>query len=169
MDHRMLVRGWRVAVVGLVAVTLLISWPMSPGASAGVRTPSATAVGNTYGGLTSQGMPVFVEMTATRRQVVRMVAAIGLDCTSGSSITVPDKYVRIPVTKAGRLRIAYGPVTFRNDDGTTTDFSARITGALNDGRTVLSGSWRVTLVDHDAAGTVTDTCDSGPRGWKAKQ
>ena len=169
MDHRIVHRGWRVALVGLVAVALLISWPLSPGASAGVRSSSATAVGNTYGGVTSQGMPVFVEMTATRRQVVRMVAAMALDCTSGGSATVPDKYVRIPVSKAGKLRIAYGPVTIRNDDGTTTDFSARVTGALNFSRTLLSGSWRVTLVDHDAAGTVTDTCDSGPRSWRAKQ
>ena len=169
MDYRMLLRGWRVAVVGVVAVTLLISWPLSPGASAGVRTPSATAVGNTYGGLTSKAMPVFVDMTSTRRQVVRAVAAMVLTCTSGSSATIPDKYTKLPVTRAGKFRASFGPVTQRNDDGTTTDFSGRITGALNDSKTRITGVWRFVFVEHDVAGAVTDTCDSGLQTWRAKQ
>jgi hypothetical protein len=160
MDYRMLLRGWRVAVVGLVTVTLLISWPLSPGATAGVRTPSATAVGNTYGGLSAQGQPLFVDMNSTRRRVVRTVMTLELTCTSDTDMSV---------TRAGKFRLSFGPFTERNDDGTTTDFQGRIAGQLNDAKTRVSGVWRVVLTDHDGAGAVTDTCDSGLVAWRAKQ
>ena len=169
MDHRMLVRGWRVAVVGLVAVTLLISWPMSPGASAGVRTPSATAIGNTYGGLSAQQQPLIVDMTSTRRKVVRTVMNLEMTCTSGASFWFTDSYNDLPVSRRGTFRTSFGPVTERNDDGTTSDFQGRIAGSLNDTRTRLNGVWRIVITDHDATGALTDTCDSGLVSWKAKQ
>lgn len=168
MDYRMVRRGWRVAVVGIVAVTLLISWPMSPGASAGVRTPSATAVGNTYGGLSSQGQAVIVDLTSTRRKVVRTVMTLELTCTSGDGFWFTDFYTDVPVSRSGRFRTSFGPTTERNDDGTTSDLQGRITGQLNDAKTRISGSWRVVVTDHDTTGAVTRTCDSGVRGWKAK-
>jgi hypothetical protein len=169
MDYRMLLRGWRVAVVGVVAVALLVSWPMSPGASAGVRTPSATAVGNTFGGLSAQGQPLFLDMTATRRKVVRTVMTLELTCTSGASGTFVDRYFDLPVTRSGKFRASFGPVTERNDDGTTSDYQGRIAGALNDAKTRVAGVWRIVITDHDTAGAVVDTCDSGLRSWKAKQ
>jgi len=172
MTYRMNVKGWQVTVVGAVAGALLIGSPMIPIASASpasVVTPSATAVGNTYGGVTSQGMPVFVDMTATRRQVVREVAAVVINCTSGASFTVPDRFTKLAVTRAGRFRVAYGPFTQRNDDGTTTDFQGRMTGLLNFSKTRITGTWRMIATDHDAAGAVTDTCDSGLLTWSAKQ
>jgi hypothetical protein len=169
MDYRMLLRGWRVAVVGLVTVTLLISWPLSPGATAGVRTPSATAVGNTYGGLSAQGQPLFVDMNSTRRRVVRTVMTLELTCTSGTEFWFVDRYTDMSVTRAGKFRLSFGPFTERNDDGTTTDFQGRIAGQLNDAKTRVSGVWRVVLTDHDGAGAVTDTCDSGLVAWRAKQ
>lgn len=169
MTHRMLLRQGRAALVGAVAVAMVVNWPLGTGASAEVRTPSATSVGNTYGGLTSEGMPVIVDMTSTRRQVLRAVAAMVLTCTSGDTATVPDVYTKLPVTSAGKFRTAFGPITQRHDDGTTTDYSGRIAGALNDSRTRIAGVWRFVLVEHDAGGTVTDTCDSGVQSWRAKQ
>lgn len=172
MTYRVRFRHWKVTVVGAVAGALVLGSPMVPAATAspaGVVTPSATAVGNTYGGITSQGFPVFVDMTATRRQVVREVAAVVLKCTSGGQFTVPDRFTKLAVTKGGRFRIVYGPFTQRNDDGTTTDVQGRMTGALNDAKTRITGTWRIIAVDHDAAGAVTDTCDSGLLTWSAKQ
>ena len=169
MDHRMLLRGWRVAVVGLVTVTLLISWPLSPGATAGVRTPSATAVGNTFGGVTPQFQPLIVDMNSTRRKVVRTLVTMELACTSGASFTFVDRYTDLPVSRAGKFRLSFGPVTDRNDDGTTTDLQGRIAGALNDAKTRVSGVWRLVLINHDGTGAVTDTCDSGLVAWRAKQ
>jgi hypothetical protein len=137
-------------------------------AGAGPRTLSA-AVGNTFGGVTPQGQPLIVDMNSTRRKVVRAVVTLEVACTSGASFTFTDKYVDLPVTRAGRFRTSFGPVTERNADGTTTDYQGRIAGDLNDTKTRITGVWRIVYVNHDAAGTVTDTCDSGLVGWKAKQ
>jgi hypothetical protein len=172
MTYRVKFKYWQATVVGAAACALVIGTPMIPVATASpasVVTPSATAVGNTYGGVTSQGFPVFADMTATRRQVVRVVAAVVLNCTSGGRFTVPDRFTKLAVTKGGKFRIVYGPYTQRNDDGTTTDFQGRMTGALNDSKTKVVGTWRMIAVDHDVAGAVTDTCDTGLLTWSAKQ
>jgi hypothetical protein len=166
-------RGWRVMGVGVAATALVVSWPTGPTASAGTATASgprtlSAAVGNTFGGVSQQGNPVVVDLNSTRRKVVRIVGAMDLTCTSGASGTLTDKYTDISVSRRGKFSVAFGPVTQRNDDGTTTDVQVRVTGALNDTKTRLSGTWRIILTDHDAAGALTDTCDSGLVSWKAK-
>jgi len=172
MTVRVKFKYWQATVVGAAACALVIGTPMIPVASAApasVVTPSATAVGNTYGGVTSQGFPVFVDMNATRRLVVREVAAVVLKCTSGGRFTIPDRFTRLAVTKGGRFHVVYGPFTQRNDDGTTTDIQGRMTGALNDSKTRIVGTWRMIATYHDAAGAVTDSCDTGLLTWSAKQ
>jgi hypothetical protein len=163
---------WQATVVGAAACALIIGTPMIPVASAApasVVTPSATAVGNTYGGVTSQGFPVVVTMNATRRQVVRAVAAVDAKCSSDLALTIPDRFTKLAVTKGGKFRVVYGPYTVRNDDGTTTDWQGRMTGALNDAKTKIVGTWRLIASDHDATGAVTDTCDTGLLTWSARQ
>jgi hypothetical protein len=172
MTYRVKFKYWQATVVGAAACALVIGTPMIPVATASpasVVTPSATAVGNTYGGVTSQGFPVFVTMNATRRQVVREIAAVDANCTSGAGLTTPDKFTKVPVTKGGRFRVVYGPYTVRNDDGTTTDYQGRMTGVLNDAKTKIAGTWRLIAVYHDLTGAVSDTCDSGLLTWSAKQ
>ena len=171
MTRMMRRRVWRVVGTGVAAGALVVSWPTGPSASAGMaaagpRTLTA-AVGNTFGGLTNQGNPIVVDLNSTRRRVVRAVAAVDLTCTSGLA-SFTDRFFDLAVSRRGKFSITYGPVTQRNDDGTTTDFSGRFSGSLNDTRTRLTGVWRLTAVDHDAAGAVTDTCDSGLVSWKAK-
>jgi hypothetical protein len=101
--------------------------------------------------------------------VVRALAAVDLKCTAGGTWTLPDEFVQLPVSRRGKFRIAYGPITQRNDDGTTTDFQGKVTGALNSTRTRITGTWRLVATDRDATGAVTDTCDSGLLTWSAKQ
>lgn len=136
---------------------------------ADARGLSAPATGNTYGGLTSQNIPVVVEMTANRRKVVRAVAAVDLTCTSGSGFVIPDEYTRLPISRKGRFSVRFGPVTQRNDDGTTIDLEGRISGRLNSTRMRITGTWRFKATEHDGTGAVTDTCDSGAVSWNAKQ
>jgi hypothetical protein len=171
MTFRMKLQGWRVGVTAAAAGALLLGSPMIPTASAqpaGTRTPSA-AVGNTYGGLTRQGQPLVIDMTADRRHLVRAVTVLEMTCTSGNSGLITDRYPRMPVSKGGRFHYAFGPTTDRNDDGTSTDFQGRLTGRLNDARTKAAGTWTYSFTEHDAAGAVTDTCTSGPVPWTAKQ
>ncbi len=153
------------------ASALLVGSPLIPVATAqsmDVRTVSATS-GNTYGGVTSQGWPVVIDLTATRRQLVRAVIALDMTCTSGDTGVSGDRYTKLAVTKSGRFGITYGPVTKRNDAGTTTDYQGRLAGRLYAAKTRISGTWVWKFTNHDATGGVTDTCDSGSVTWTAKQ
>jgi hypothetical protein len=171
MTHRMMIQGWRVAGVGAVTCALLIGSPMIPAAMAGpagARTPNA-ATGNTYGGVTPQGEPIVVVMTANRRKVVRALTVLDMTCTSGDTGLVTDGYRQLSVSKKGRFGYTFGPTTERNDDGTTSDFLGRVSGKLNPSKTKITGTWSYTITERDATGAVTDTCTSGSVTWTAKQ
>lgn len=112
---------------------------------------------------------MIVDLTTNRRQLVRAVISLDMTCTLGTTGVTKDDYVRLAVTKKGRFSFKYGPVTERNDDGTTTDYQGRMSGKLNNAKTRISGTWVLTWIDHDATGAVTDTCTSGSVRWNAKQ
>ena len=110
-----------------------------------------------------------VELSKDRRRAVRAVAALELTCTAGGSFTFAPRLVDVPVKKTGQFNRFFGPITSRNDDGTTTDVQGRISGRLNKSQTLITGISTITFTDHDAAGVVSDTCTSGSVTWKAKQ
>lgn len=122
-----------------------------------------------YGGVTSQGWPVVVEVNRNRRLVVRAGTALRLDCSTGSFANLPDTYVRLPVNKRRKFRSSFGPDTQRNSDGTTSDFSGSVSGAFNRARSKVSGRWHLHVTDYDSSGAVIGTCDSGTVRWSAKQ
>jgi hypothetical protein len=163
------INRFRVVVTGVAAAVAIVAGsPLLSPASA--QTRSVAAAGSTYGGVTSQGLPVIVDVNAGRTLVTRVLTAVHLTCTpSGGVATTPDGYRRVRVTKQGRFKASFGPTTHRNDDGTTTDFQGRMAARFNRARSVIVGTWHLTATDHDAAGTVTDTCDSGPIVFRAKQ
>jgi hypothetical protein len=165
-------RGMRAAAaVGLAGALLLASAPVSVAAAPGARAqaPASAAVGTTYGGLTSQGYPVVVDTNRTRRQIVRAVVVVEMTCTSGDSGLTSDIYRNVGVTKRGKFSISFGPQTVRNDDGTTSDYEGSFSGRLNPSQSRIFGTWRYKFTNYDAAGAVTDTCDSGRVSWTAKQ
>jgi hypothetical protein len=133
------------------------------------RFGTAIVLGNVLGGSTAQGFPVVLETSKAGRMVTRAMVAIRLSCSSGGTVTVPDGYQKLAVSRTRKFSSAFGPLTQRNDDGTTTDFEGTISGTFNKSRTSVSGTWSLKGTDHDAAGAVTDTCDSGRVNWKATQ
>jgi hypothetical protein len=137
----------------------------SQGSSASSR---AAIVGVSYGGVTSQDFPVVVDVNRRRSRVVRAVIAVRLSCTSGAFVVVPDGYTKLSIRR-GRFSASFGPVTQRNPDGTTVDLEGTMRGTFNSSRTKVSGTWVFKGTEHDAAGAVTDTCDSGSVRWSAKQ
>lgn len=162
------------AAVTVVATAAMVGVPLaasaSPqGATTQARTGATTAAAVVYGGFTPQGFPVVIELSKDRRRVVRAAIALRMPCTAGGAAVQPDDYRDLRVSRTGKFRVSFGPVTFRNDDGTTTDWQGKAIGVLNDAKTKLAGTWQLKLVDHDAAGAVTDTCDSGTVAWRAKQ
>jgi hypothetical protein len=73
------------------------------------------------------------------------------------------------VNNRRRFGGTFGPDTRRNADGTSTAFEGSMSGALNRARSRVSGRWQLKLTVYDAAGAVTDTCESGSVRWTAKQ
>jgi hypothetical protein len=165
-------RGIRLGGLAAVAMATAVGVPVAATASSHVVGPPAegsAAAGLVYGGKTSQGWPVVVEVTRNRRGVAQAYAALHLDCTTGNFANLPDRYVRLRVSKRRKFGFSFGPNTVRNDDGTTSDFDGSISGTFNRARTKVSGKWRLHVVDHDASGAVVGSCDSGSVRWSAKQ
>jgi hypothetical protein len=167
--------AWKSACrLGLVAVSIgaALAVPLAASASHhsdGPYARSAATAGVTYGGLTSQGWPVVIQLNKSQRRVVRAVIGLHLRCTSGYEFDLPDGFVNLAVNAKRKFRAGFGPVTQRYDDGTTYDVEGSISGALNRARSKMSGKWRLKVTDHNSAGAVTDTCDSGSVSWTAKQ
>jgi hypothetical protein len=155
-----------VAVIATVGIPLASASPSSHGPSA---RSAGGASGLVFGGRTSQGWPVVIELSRNRRQVAQAVIGIRLPCTTGRFANLPDRYVRLPVNRRRKFSSSFGPETFRNDDGTTSDFEGSISGSFNRARTRASGRWQLKITDHDNSGAVTGTCDSGSVSWSAKQ
>ena len=130
---------------------------------------TAAAAGTVFGGSTAQDFPVVIETSKNGRTVTTARIALRLTCTSGSAFSLPDGYRRIPVSKKRKFSASFGPTTNRNSDGTTTDFEGSVSGTFNKSRSTVSGTWSFKGTEHDAAGAVTDTCQSGSVSWKAKQ
>jgi hypothetical protein len=109
-----------------------------------------------------------VEVSTDGRRVVRATTALDIKCGSQNAV-IGDAFVQLPLSKSGRFRGSYGPVRVDNADGSFDVVTGSMTGASNRARTKLSGTWRLIDVEHDAAGNVTNTCDSGTVHWTAKQ
>jgi hypothetical protein len=160
--------GWACAV----AAGALVMSPLTAAASpehGSLRAAHGGAAGTVYGGVTAQDFPIVIVTSKNRRKVVKATIGIRLTCTSGASASVPDTFAALPVSKKRRFGASFGPETNRNDDGTTTDFEGSISGRFNKARTKVSGTWSFKATDHNAAGAITDTCDSGSVTWRAKQ
>ena len=150
----------RIGPACVVAVAVLAAVPLTAVAAVG---------GTVFGGSTAQDFPVVIETSKNGRTVTKATIAIRLTCTSGATIVVPDRYPKLSINKKRKFGASFGPATNRNDDGTTIDFEGTISGTFNKPRTSASGTWSFKGTERDAAGAVTDTCDSGSVTWKAKQ
>jgi hypothetical protein len=165
--------AFRLGALVAVAITAAVGVPLAASASShdsdGNHARSAAAAGVVYGGRTAQGWPVVIELNRNRRRVVQAVAGIRLDCTSGIVVNLSDRYFNGTVNNRRKFGGEFGPDTRRNADGTSTDLEGSMSGALNRARSRASGRWHLKLTVYDAAGAVTDTCDSGSVRWTAKQ
>jgi hypothetical protein len=155
------------ASITAVAAGVALAVPFAAPASTDTASTSAVS-GVVFGGLTAQDWPVVVELSKNGRRVVRASAGLRLTCTSGGFFNVPDAYGGLPV-KNRKFSVSFGPTTQRNSDGTTTDLEGSISGSINKARSKVTGRWQLKATEHDAAGAVTDTCDSGVVSWSAKQ
>ena len=156
------------ASITALAAGVALAVPLA--APASTHTASTSAVsGVVLGGLTAQNWPVMIELSKNGRRVVQAVAGLRLTCTSGAFVNVPDGYRGMAVSKSRKFSFKFGPMTERNADGTTVDFEGSISGSLNKARSKATGRWQLKVTERDAAGNVTDTCDSGAVTFSVKQ
>jgi hypothetical protein len=153
-------------VVAGATLAVLVCGPFSTAASAA---PVSLTAASTYGGSTGQDYPVVFDLNSKKRKIVRALTVLDLTCTSGEGGNISDGFTRVTIRKNRTFSVVWGPETQRNADGTTTDFGGSLTGKLNKAKTKISGTWQYVLTDYDTAGAVTDSCDSGPVRFVAKQ
>ena len=161
----------RVGALTAVAIVTAVGIPMAAGASQHSDNPyarSAAATGVVYGGRTSQGWPVMIELTKTGRKVAQAVIGLRLPCASGNFALFPDRYINMPVNKRRKFGTSFGPETVTNDDGTKLESEGSISGGLNRARSKVSGRWHLKVVYLDTSDGVIDTCQT-TISWSAKQ
>lgn len=135
------------------------------------HTAPATAHGReaVYGGFTSQGWPVVVEVSPNRRAVDQAAVGGDLKCTGGGYLSELDPYTRIPLGRHGAFRAVFSDYLVRYSDGSFDVFSGALIGKANAAHTKMTGTWRMHDEAHDASGAVTDQCDSGLVHWTARR
>jgi hypothetical protein len=165
--------GAQLRRVGIVAGAVLVSTPLvaaaAPRHDAAPARSSAAVAGVVYGGVTADGFGLMVEVSKSRRRIVRMATGLHLPCAAGGFTRGPDGWRNLAISKRGRFSAAFGPEVNRNDDGTTVDAEGTVAGRFNSSRTKVSGTWTLKLTFRDATGVITDTCDTGIVNWTAKQ
>jgi hypothetical protein len=114
-------------------------------------------------GLTSQGLPVLMRFSRDGATLARADLTLRMRCGSGGAFWLPDSFRSLDVSSLGRFseRFVSPPQTPEPGDTTTTTFEGFIRGRVDPGRMRASGTWRMRIVDRDAAtGAVTNTCTS---------
>jgi secreted PhoX family phosphatase len=167
MQRRMLA----IAVLATVAATTSIA-----AAQAATSSKTAVAQGFVYGGVTASEFPVVIELSKSRKKVVRASIGLDLKCqTPGGDLMLPDSFKNIPIA-GGKFSSTYGPQDVPGDALTPISklvVTGSITGKVNKAKTTVKGTWRqkvVAIAASDPTGaTILDTCDSGVVSYSAKQ
>jgi hypothetical protein len=121
--------------------------------------------GRVYAGMTSQQMPVVLELSSQRNLVETISFGWGASCTPEGNLVLPDVLSDFRVTGG-----AFGDVfqqPFDIDGGGKRTFDYDIKGRIA-GKTSASGSVAVKMTETDPAGTVTTSCDAGSFTWNAR-
>ena len=153
----------RVCAVALVpAVCAFGGVAVAPLGAEVASAETPIAAGNVvamYGGLTSNGWPVFAEVARNGRVIKRIVGTMAADCTQGGSDVFPSTWRNVRVSRNGTFTATYED-TDPLDNGGEIVMSERLTGKLNRARTRISATWRASTTFRSPHGTV-DTCDTG--------
>jgi hypothetical protein len=161
----------RAAAVALApAVWALGALAMSPvGAElalAGGPTAAQRSAGVMYGGATSNGWPVVIELTRDGRRVKRVLGGMSARCSQGGMYTFPSQWRDLRISRTGAFRAAYQDTDV--DEGVEVTYEEAFAGKLNRARTRVTGVWRASTTFRLPDGTV-DVCDTGALRFSAQQ
>ena len=117
-----------------------------------------------YGGSTSQGLPVVVELAAGGRTIRHLHVGWRETCTSGDEFQFAD-FLSGGALVAGRFGSTFSSNETRSEGGTIVS-NYEIAGKLS--KTAGSGSLKLTAIFKDAAGATEDTCGSSALTFKVR-
>ncbi len=130
-----------------------------------LRWTASRKPGIIYGGVTSQDEPIVLRLNAARERVNDVILAWHGQCaTSGGFVRSPEHFVAFGIKRTGRFGNPFESESPLGDGGMSR-WQYRFTGRVTP--TKASGAFQVTLSETDAAGAMTDTCDSGNLTWKS--
>ena len=137
--------------------------PFGTAAVAAAHDASATpaAPGLVLAGITSQSLPAWFKVSGDARTLTVAAIAVNLNCTSGVQFVLPDAFVRVAISKSGRLHGTYSQPPTAGSAGETYTWTDSITARLNHRHTQLSGVWHLS-VNYSFTNGMSDECDSGP-------
>lgn len=138
--------------------------------------PEVRAAGVTFGGQSTNSAkeprPIIVRVSPRRTRVTRViwdwkatcVAADGSPATPSEHRASDDTHAqRFPIRASGRWTGTYTAGPFPDETtGITQTYAYTMKGRLRASGTRMAGTIRVTLTEHDAAGTLLRTCRTGP-------
>lgn len=112
-------------------------------------------------GLTTQSYPSFFRISADGKIVQAGVIALRMNCTSGATFAIPDKFAHVRIGPNGNLHAGFSVPPTTLSGGGTYSGTDSMSAKANRLRTQVTGTWRLQLSYVFANGT-TDQCDSGP-------
>lgn len=156
-------------VVVLVCLTVLTPVAVVQGSAKRIA-------GGVFGGTTSQGYPVLIEVSKLGLKVSRVLTAMDLPCLHPPQYTNPEAYRGLPVSLTGKFAYSYKNIKgvgLPNEGISSFVYSGSIAGQFNKAGTRVTGTWREHLTAYSAAdptgATVLDDCDSGVVKFTARR
>ncbi len=122
---------------------------------------ASAAPGVVLAGITSQNLPAFFKIAGDGRTLTVAAIALSMNCTSGAQFVLPDDFVRVGISKNGRLHAAYSQPPTAGTGGETYTWTDAVTARVNRRHTQLSGVWQLS-VNYSFTNGMSDQCGSGP-------
>lgn len=131
----------------------------------GAGRSASNPLGGSYGGFTSKGAPVVVQVAADGRRVTEISGMFDLRCGPGAFRFVNDSWVKLPLSGgSNRFSLLVRNETFRFSDGSSIQESAALSGVVDRLGRAVKGRWRTVWTI--PAGS-TELCTSGQVTFRA--
>ena len=130
-----------------------------------VRWEARSAPGRVYSGLSSSGEPLVIERSRDGRKVGIVYVAWTAPCQSGGAFEIGEGLTNFPIATSGRFGDTWNDETKLGEGGSNVRTYA-LDGTLGASR--ASGTFGVQITEKDAAGALTESCESPVEPWTAR-
>jgi hypothetical protein len=139
--------------------------PVTTCRSGTIRWAARSAPGRVYAGLTGGGQPLVIERTRDGSRVRIFYVAWTAPCPSGGAFEVGHGWTNFSISAGGHFGDQWDDEE-KADDGSSDLYAFTFDGTVSGRR--ASGTFGVKVTRKDAAGAVTEVCDSPVTRWTAR-